>query len=338
MGATASGLIALSASDAETLCASRASTLLGLLLFSAMLGIFVCAFALSRRCSNAVFWVAAASQILGISLSFTTDIGLLWHNVQGCLDMVMGASSLAQVTGLLRDNAAWRDFTRPAGTTSSGQLSWHSQTVAPAAPTEARTVAAPTQPIRSLVEIREMEIADLGGVFALGEHLFTAERWPSLYRTWDQYALATHFASDSETCLVAEIDDKVVGFAVGSILEKPGSAWTYGYLIWLGVDPNGGRRGIGAKLVSHLQDVFIELGARMIMADTDAENTAAISFFESQGFEEDSEHVYLSKNLTYDPDYIAHHRKGRVADRPGGVRGAYRRAHAKKGKGGGNGH
>lgn len=182
-----------------------------------------------------------------------------------------------------------------------------------------------------------MDIGDLAGVFALGESLFTAERWPSLYRTWDQYALATHFASDTETCLVAEIDDKLVGFAIGTMLEKPGSAWTYGYLVWLGVDGNAGRKGIGGKLVAELQDVFIEQGARMIMVDTDSDNAPAISFFESQGFEEDSEHVYLSKNLTYDPDYIAHHRKGRVADRPGGVRAAYRRAAAKKRNGPGNG-
>jgi ribosomal protein S18 acetylase RimI-like enzyme len=198
---------------------------------------------------------------------------------------------------------------------------------------EAETVASPAHPDVFPVEIREMEIADLGGVFALGESLFTAERWPSLYRTWDQYTLATHFATDSETCLVALVDDQLVGFAVGSLLEKPGSAWTYGYIIWLGVAPGGGRRGVGAKLVKELQDIFIELGARMIMADTDADNSAAISFFAKQGFAEDSEHVYLSKNLTYDPAYIAHHRKGRVADRPGGVRGAYRRAAANKNKG-----
>jgi ribosomal protein S18 acetylase RimI-like enzyme len=183
-----------------------------------------------------------------------------------------------------------------------------------------------------------MDIGDLGGVFALGESLFTAERWPSLYRTWDQYALATHFASDSETCLVAVVDEQLAGFAVGSLLEKPGSAWTYGYIVWLGVAPGDGRRGVGAKLVKELQEIFIELGARMIMADTDAENTAAISFFEKQGFAEDNAHVYLSKNLTYDPAYIAHHRNGRVADRAGGVRGAYRRAAANKGKGAESGH
>ena len=76
------------------------------------------------------------------------------------------------------------------------------------------------------IEIREMEIGDLASVFELGEDLFTAERWPSLYRTWDQYELAVHFASDSDTCLVAEDSGAVVGFVVGSVLEKPGSAWT----------------------------------------------------------------------------------------------------------------
>ncbi|MSP93315.1 MAG: GNAT family N-acetyltransferase, partial [Myxococcales bacterium] len=167
---------------------------------------------------------------------------------------------------------------------------------------------------------------DLAPVFELGEELFTAERWPTLYRTWDQYALATHFASDSETCLVAEVGDRVVGFAIGTLLEKTGSAWTYGYLVWLGVDTRAGRKGVGKKLVSDLQEVFIELGARMILVDTDADNDAALAFFRTQGFEDDSDHIYLSKNLTYDPDYIEHHRRGRVAERRGGVVGAYRRA------------
>jgi ribosomal protein S18 acetylase RimI-like enzyme len=99
------------------------------------------------------------------------------------------------------------------------------------------------------------------------------------------------------------------------VLEKPGSAWTYGYIIWLGVAPNTGRKGIGAKLVKHLQELFIEQGARMVLADTDADNAPAIGFFKNMGFGLDSEHVYLSKNLTYDPDYIEFHRTGRVAER-----------------------
>lgn len=184
----------------------------------------------------------------------------------------------------------------------------------------------PKRPTAPHVDVREMEIGDLAAVYALGEDLFTAERWRSLYRTWDQYALAAHFASDTETCLVAEVDGAVVGFAVGTVLEKPGSAWTYGYVVWLGVQAGTGRRGVGAKMVRRLQEIFIELGARMILADTDADNAPAIAFFGTLGFEEDSAHVYLSKNLTYDPAYIEHHRSGRVAERRDGVTGAYRRA------------
>ncbi len=176
------------------------------------------------------------------------------------------------------------------------------------------------------LEIRDMTIADLAAVYAMGEDLFTAERWQSLYRTWDQYALATHFAADSETCLVAELDDRVVGFAVGTLLEKPGTAWTYGYLVWLGVQPGHARLGVGAKLVAELQDRFIELGARMILVDTDTDNRPAIAFFGTQGYQPDTQHVYLSKDLTYDPDYIDFHRQGRIADRPGGLDGARKRA------------
>jgi ribosomal protein S18 acetylase RimI-like enzyme len=149
--------------------------------------------------------------------------------------------------------------------------------------------------------------------------------------------LAVHFASDSETCLVAEVDGVLAGFAVGTVLEKPGSAWTYGYVVWLGVTNGTARKGVGAKLVGRLQEIFIALGARMVLADTDAENAPAIAFFGSLGFEEDSEHVYLSKNLTYDSAYIEHHRAGRVAERSGGVTGAYRRAALLKAREGRNG-
>jgi ribosomal protein S18 acetylase RimI-like enzyme len=171
-----------------------------------------------------------------------------------------------------------------------------------------------------------MQIGDLAAVFALGEELFTADRWPTLYRTWDEYELAVHFASDSEMCWVAEVDGKLAGFAVGTLLEKRGSAWTYGHLLWLGVNPAAGRKGIGGLLTTKMQQVFIGLGARMILVDTDADNKPAIAFFQRAGFEHDSAHVYLSKNLTYDPGYLAHHRKGRVAGRSASAQRTRRRS------------
>ena len=99
------------------------------------------------------------------------------------------------------------------------------------------------------VIIREMSLLDLPAVFTLGERLFTADKWQALYRTWDEYELAVHFASDSETCLVAELDETVVGFALGTLLEKRESSWTYGYLLWLGVDPELSRKRVAARLL-----------------------------------------------------------------------------------------
>lgn len=161
----------------------------------------------------------------------------------------------------------------------------------------------PARPVLDRLEIREVELEDLPAIFALGERLFTADRHSTLYRTWDEYELVDTFSSDGETCLVATLDDRVVGFALGTLIEKRRSAWTYGYLVWLGVDPTAGRRGIGRRIVERLKAIFIEAGARMMLVDTAAGNVEALHFFRSAGFGQEQKHVYLSKNLTTDPEY-----------------------------------
>ncbi|MEJ2429553.1 MAG: GNAT family N-acetyltransferase [Deltaproteobacteria bacterium] len=101
---------------------------------------------------------------------------------------------------------------------------------------------------KSSVLIRQMEIDDLADVFHLGEKIFTAREVPNLYRTWDEYEVISLFQSDSEFCLVAEIDEKIVGFVLGTTIEKTQSAWKYGLLVWLGTEPGLQRRGIAHKL------------------------------------------------------------------------------------------
>lgn len=154
--------------------------------------------------------------------------------------------------------------------------------------------------------IRLLDLDDLPAVFALGEKLFSAEKWPTLYRTWDKYELVELYDADGETCLVAEEDGRIVGFALGTLIEKRHSAWKYGYLLWLGVDPEHGRQGVGRRLISRLTEILVGLGARMILVDTDPENEEALSFFRKEGFRNEQPHVYLSRNLTHDPVYLRH--------------------------------
>lgn len=174
--------------------------------------------------------------------------------------------------------------------------------------------------LSSPVTIREMKIEDLAAVFHLGEKLFTADRWPNLYRTWDEYEVVGIFSSDGDTCLVAEQDDEVVGFALGTIIDKRNSAWVYGYLLWLGVDPDIKGTGVGKRLVDRLTHLLIGFGARMMLTDTDGDNKHAIRFFERQGFGNPQHHVYMTRNLTHHPAYLerqdSHSAQSTTEERP----------------------
>jgi ribosomal protein S18 acetylase RimI-like enzyme len=153
------------------------------------------------------------------------------------------------------------------------------------------------------VEVREIEMEDLAPVYALGEGLFTADRWTSLHRTWDEYEILNLYMTDGDTCLVAEVEGRVIGFALGATIEKRRSSWKYGYLIWLGVVDDMKSHGVGKKLVKRLTELFIQKGVRMMLVDTEADNHEAIRFFKRVGFGDEQEHVYMSSNLTKHPLY-----------------------------------
>lgn len=144
-----------------------------------------------------------------------------------------------------------------------------------------------------------MTLADLPAVFELGGRLFTAERFPTLYRSWDEMELVQLFASDGETCLVAESEGRLVGFALGQIMEKPHNAWRYGWLLWLGVAPRFSRSGVATRLVNALTRLFREKDARIMLVDTDEENLPALRFFRRSGFGQEIKHTYLSLNLEH---------------------------------------
>ncbi len=162
------------------------------------------------------------------------------------------------------------------------------------------------------VTIREMELEDLAAVFAIGESLFRADEVPNLYRTWDEYELVDSFSSDGEYCLVAVDDetDRIEGFVLGTVIHKRKGAWTYGYLVWLGVRPELVGRGVARKLVARLTDLFIEAGVRLMLVDTDAENDRAIGFFKRAGFVNPVNHIYMTRNLTNLPGYRRRRREG----------------------------
>lgn len=149
-----------------------------------------------------------------------------------------------------------------------------------------------------VLRIRELSIDDFPEVFHIGEEVFTAEYSQSLYRTWDEYEITTLFNSDNQLCLVAEAGEKILGFALGTTVEKHNSPWKYGYLVWLGVRSGIQQGGVGSGLFKEIKRRMKEQGVRMIIIDTSADNQPAINFFRKQGFGDTRQHVYMSLNLT----------------------------------------
>jgi len=158
----------------------------------------------------------------------------------------------------------------------------------------------PEEPLTAFqkIRIREMSIDDLSHVYHIGENIFTVEYSSTLYRTWDEYEITSLFNTDNELCLVAEVRDQIVGFALGTTVEKHHSAWKYGYLLWLGVRPDMQKHRIGERLFREIKRRMREQGARIIIIDTDADNRAAINFFKKKGFGNIEKHVYMSLNLS----------------------------------------
>ena len=161
--------------------------------------------------------------------------------------------------------------------------------------TEERTGAMKGKP---KVTIRQMEIDDIPSVYHLGERVFTSEDLPILYRTWDPYEVTEYFSSDPEYCFIAETEGKVVGFLLGTTIEKEGTAWKrYGYLSWMGVDEEYQRTKLGFRLYRRFEDRLKEDGVRMVMADTEGGNEEALAFFNELGFSVRGEHVWLAKTM-----------------------------------------
>lgn len=157
-------------------------------------------------------------------------------------------------------------------------------------------------PKKVQIDIRQMEIDDIPGVFHLGEKLFTARTFPTLYRTWDEFEVVSRFQTDTDYCYVATMEEedgseRLAGFALGTIIEKSKSSWKYGWLLWLGTDPTIHRGGVATQLFKNFRNLMAEEGCRILIVDTEADNEPALTFFEKLGFDDKEEHVYLSMNI-----------------------------------------
>jgi ribosomal protein S18 acetylase RimI-like enzyme len=91
-----------------------------------------------------------------------------------------------------------------------------------------------------------------------------------------------------DTCLVAETEEKVVGFIIGEIKEWGFGLERSGWIEMIEVDPKHMGGGIGKALGEDLIKHFKEKGIKEVYTSVKWDSADLIAFFKSVGFDKSS--------------------------------------------------
>jgi len=108
-------------------------------------------------------------------------------------------------------------------------------------------------------------------VLAIEAELFGREQW-SAGMFWNELAAGHHY-------LVAIDDGEIVGYG-GLAMSEPGEAWVNN----IAVRRSHQRRGIGRLLLERLLSHARRAGARCVLLEVAADNTAAQALYQGYGF------------------------------------------------------
>lgn len=91
-------------------------------------------------------------------------------------------------------------------------------------------------------------------------------------------------AATHETVVVAEVDERITGFASLRVTDSLDPA-PYAELTDLFVEPEARRLGVASRLVKYLEGIARERGASHLVVLTGQRNTEAQAFYRSAGYE-----------------------------------------------------
>ncbi|GAA4018617.1 hypothetical protein GCM10022247_47790 [Allokutzneria multivorans] len=131
-----------------------------------------------------------------------------------------------------------------------------------------------------MVRLVLMRLDHLAGVLALGNRVFDVTAMP--YTSWSLSSVAVHLDAQPLACWVAESDEEVVGFVLGSMSYDEREDW--GYLEWIAVDPAHQGQGLAGKLLDACCGALFAEGATRIVTDVEASNVASATLMQRNGF------------------------------------------------------
>jgi ribosomal protein S18 acetylase RimI-like enzyme len=147
------------------------------------------------------------------------------------------------------------------------------------------------------VEIRQIRIDDLRGVFILGKELFGISH-AGAANSWNEKNLAEILADNMEISFVAVYKKGIVGFIIGA-LENGGIHAGKASIMWLCTGKSG-QTEVAEDLLYAFQQYLFEKNIKIISAAVTDSNAELIQLYKKFGFTE-TNHVlimetFLSKN------------------------------------------
>lgn len=91
------------------------------------------------------------------------------------------------------------------------------------------------------------------------------------------------YSNDIYNTFVIEVESSVKGFGVIKLNQFEG-AENVGEIVWLGVNKDDKRTGLGSKLVRYIEQVAKENGMRKIYIKTNVGNKVGVCFWIMQGY------------------------------------------------------
>lgn len=122
------------------------------------------------------------------------------------------------------------------------------------------------------VFLRQFEKADLAKVLKIEKLSFAINPWPAS-------RFKRHAQRQPGGFIVAEINDKVVGYAIGRVSDKKGKISS------IAVDPKYRREGVDYQLAAYILNYFKEKKVKKVQVEVRVANQASIKFFQSFHFE-----------------------------------------------------
>jgi len=122
--------------------------------------------------------------------------------------------------------------------------------------------------------IRPFEPSDLDQVLEIERKSFPKNQW------YDEEIFMEYHIRDRDLFLVACLEDRVVGYVIGSLVED------YGHIVSIAVSPEHRGKGIGKKLLNEIENRLIERGAKLLLLEVGVDNEVAIRMYLENGYKQ----------------------------------------------------